>query len=177
MLFEVRIRLKSHALGSRRDHTNHYRFDRDEGGSSWALDHKHWNGLFNNAIANSGTVCDVNLVRFPDGILLPRLDLYRRVWKPRGSSKEVVNHHESMRKGTVLTFTIATLEYDNTNTHVTPPGIDELKVIFKRVGQYEGISPFGSKFGWGRFTLESIRPLGRSIVDGGEPTEGPSEAV
>lgn len=175
MIYEIKIRVKTPILGSRRDHKGIWRFDRNDGG--WEVDQKHWNGLTNNAIRNLELECDRDQIRFPDVILLPRVELYRRVWKERGKNKEIIAYHECIRKGTLITLVAVTLDW-KWEQRVRPPDKNELAKIFQNIGDFEGLSPFGSKFGYGRFSLESICPMGRSIAGGVESAgiaQAPSE--
>jgi len=156
MLYEIKIRLKTPAVGDTWDHNRQmFIFPRDE--NAWALDisTKHaWGGLIENAIESLGVGVDPETIRWPSCLLLPKLHLLTVHSKDK---RQRPCNHEAIPKNVVLTFTLM-LRLTDGEQELAYPTSEQLYAIFKFIGEYEGISPFGSSKGYGLFTVQSIRP-------------------
>lgn len=179
MLVELKLRIKSPVVGNTWDHgRNMYIFPRDEG--AWALgrQEKHtWGGLVENAVESLQEDFDPSVLRWPRHLLLPSLYLLEVM--PRkipSQGKPRVARHEAIPRNTVLTIPVLFRSTDGENT-LPPPDFEQLNRIFGFIGQYEGISPFGSEVGFGLFKVESISTLGRTWLDVGELSAGSPEGA
>jgi len=83
----------------------------------------------------------------PPGMRPASVHLFRRIY-----SKRRVELFESFRAGTVLTFDFMVRE-----DLPKCPDVAQFKNMFQFVGEYLGLSQFGSKFGFGRFELLSVQ--------------------
>ncbi len=168
MLYEIKIRLKSPVVGDTWDHKRQmFVFPREDG--AWALDisTKHvWGGLLENAIESLSSPVDPEVIRWPSAILLPKMHLLTVY--PKDKRQRPCNH-EAIPKNVVLTFTIMIRNTDG-ERELPHPTEKQLHDIFRFIGAYEGISPFGSSKGYGLFAVQSIRPVGRELVDAGQPS-------
>lgn len=79
----------------------------------------------------------------PDGILPASVHLLRRTF-----SGAHVEFFESFRKGAILTFDLMVHD-EKPNC----PSMDQLHQILEFTGEHFGISQWGKKFGFGRFSL------------------------
>lgn len=179
MLVELKLRVKSPVVGNTWNHARQmYVFPRDE--NAWALDNteKHvWMGLVENAVESLGEDFDVSVIRWPRRLLLP--SLYLLEVQPRRQplhGRAKVSRHEAIPRNTILTIPIMFRHTDGDNT-LPPPDFEQLNRIFTFIGEYEGISPFGSEVGFGLFKVESISAMGRAWPDVGELPEGSKEGA
>ncbi len=136
--------------------------------AAWGLDlntlHA-WDDLIFNAASSLGLPHVYASIRLPGTVLLPTVHLLKRNKRPRdgkGASKNLL--HEMIPRGTVLTLQFMTQEREG-GVQIKTPTHGELCKIFSFVGQYEGISPFGSSAGYGRFNVQNLDALGRVIID------------
>lgn len=101
-------------------------------------------------------------VRFEDAFIAPRLQLYVRRWSDTRHNKQEQEMFESIGKGTVLTFNpilLSTQEPSQSAGKLRAPTLSEMKDIMGCVGHMLGLSPWGSKFGYGRFTVETLEAV------------------
>lgn len=98
----------------------------------------------------------VDYVRLPSRIPMPKVHLYTRVFDRQNPDKR--NTHECFQAGTVLSFPVLILgSLEQTSGMEVfrdrPPTESEIKDCFSLIGEDIGLSPWGSKFGYGRFVL------------------------
>lgn len=99
---------------------------------------------------------DVDYVRLPTRIVMPKTHLYVRVLDRQNPDKR--NTFESIQAGTVVSFPILILGQLESQNKLDlfksrPPTVEEVKQCFSIIGEDIGLSPWGSKFGYGRFIL------------------------
>lgn len=155
MLYNVKLRLKSPVVGNTWDDSRKlFAFPREDG--AWCLDTgtRHiWIGALFNAMESLGSASDPDTVRWPRTLLLPSLHLLE-IHPPPGRKMRPVRH-ESIPRNVILTIPVMLRKTDGENI-LNYPREEELHEIFKFIGTYEGISPFGSSAGYGLFTVQSI---------------------
>lgn len=101
----------------------------------------------------------VDFIRLPFKVKAPTVRLYSL--RSSGKDNRPPSTHESFQAGTVLTFNVFLLsELENCSTMQAafkqrPPTKDEVVECFKIIGECIGLSPWGSKTGYGRFSVES----------------------
>lgn len=159
MLFHLRIKATEPFLGNKRTPPAKpgdlcvRRFVRKE--EEIALDLAQWNWAVEQAALALHIDIDTNSVRFPVSIQRPSLVLYVRRWHHQGKRKEEM--FESIRDGAELGIDVL-LTSVSENENKRPPTQDEFLKIMTFIGDMLGLSPFGSKFGYGRFKVISLEP-------------------
>lgn len=146
----VQLRLTSHLLGELRpDHNGIRRFKKDKQGRMF-VNQRTWQDQFQLAARNLQMDVDVRrTVIPPDSIICASVHLYRRIY-----SQVNIELFESFRKGTVLTFDLMVRD-----DLPRSPREEQMKSILGFTGDRLGLSQFGSKFGFGRFTLLNLNPM------------------
>ena len=119
-----------------------------------------WRWALKEAFNSMGllTQTSVDFVRLPTRIVCPSTYMYSRAYGGRDVDKKEM--FESFRSGTVLTFNVfilSSLEQSNImiNFPQRPPTVEETVKAFSIIGEDIGLSPWGSKFDYGRFTVVS----------------------
>lgn len=147
MMLITQIRLTNYFLGELRpDNRQVRRFKKDRQGRI-AINQKSWLEQFDLAARN--LQMDVNCFRTivpPVAILPASVHLYRRCY-----SKVHVELFEAFRTGTVITFELM-LRDDLPKC----PNLIQLQSILSFTGERLGLSQFGNKFGFGRFSLHAL---------------------
>lgn len=173
MYYELRLRVKTAILGDCWDGAKKvHRFPRENG--AWDLHTKtqhEWCGLLEHAIAALDLDVDPDTIRWPSSIELPTLHLHEvsyRLRHEKGQTRK--KYHEAIPRNAILTLSLLVRETDG-RFALKAPTQDELHRITGFIGSYEGISLYGSGYGFGRFAVESIRPVGRCAFDLGELSE------
>lgn len=99
---------------------------------------------------------NIDYVRLPTRIVAPKTHLYVRILDRQDPDKR--NTFECFQAGTVISFT--TLILGRLENEISVPGLEdrppteqEIKQCFDIIGENIGLSPWGSKFGYGRFLL------------------------
>lgn len=146
MTYEIKIRLTKPFLGALRPDVNGVR----------RFDHRNRQILvpredWLDAMRKAAKLLGMHKVRTetifpPVAIRPPTIHLYRRIF-----NRTQVENFESFRAGTVLT-----LEFIVDVEDKARPGQESLKRMLEFVGLNIGFSPFGNRFGFGRFELLSI---------------------
>lgn len=160
---EIRIRLTRPFLGDRRYEGGIRRFDTSKGRDGVMLFHpnvEQWRWAFREALDSIGLLdkVDVDYLRFPVSIKSPAIAQYVR--RVNIKHKQEEQKFECFRTGTVLTipvFLLGELEGEHPDWPVTSerPTEDLVLKCFAIIGEDIGLSPWGSKFGYGRFDLET----------------------
>lgn len=86
----------------------------------------------------------------------PSIFLYERRFRD-SEGKQRVDMFEAFRKGTVITMDLWLRD-----DLPCCPTVAQIQEVLEFVGLYQGLSPFGSKFGFGQFSVENLGP--RSAV-------------
>jgi len=163
MLVELQIKLRSSMLGAKRTKNNIRVFERDNSYKPERLkiDLSQWYwaiGESQNSLGMQGV--DPFGVRLESSFDSPTLEMYVRRWDDR-RQKDNREMFESIRKGAILTFPMMLLNKTEPHAGIDsdkrPPTIKELKDTFDCVGSMLGLSPWGSKFGYGRFSVQSLK--------------------
>jgi hypothetical protein len=130
------------------------------------LDINYWNWL----IDESGKALKVNHIRssrvwIDDELKCPSLRLYNRPYvrtnKRTGERIREDQLFEMIDVGTALTFQVMAVESEGPEeeSNQTPIEVEDLKRVFSVIGSNLGISPWGSKFGYGRYKLIDMEEL------------------
>jgi hypothetical protein len=128
------------------DHEGKRRFKRN--GNMIHVNVTDWREKFTFAARQIGVDLNPLSISPPEKYRPASVHLYNRVFNR--VDRELF---ESFRKGTVLTLDF--LIHEEMKKAPTPV---ELKTMFMIVGEYQGISQWGGKFGFGRFDVLGITP-------------------
>lgn len=116
-----------------------------------------WRWAFSSAIESMGLAQTVNIdfIRFPARIKSPKIRIYSRAYER--NNPDATDMFECFSAGTVITFTIFVLGSLEVEAMVSenkrPPTREEIIQAFEIVGESIGLSPWGSKFDYGRFEI------------------------
>lgn len=168
MLIDIKLRVTSKFLGSKNTHAGIFRFRRTDGNtgdkdSLLLIEQDIWRWAMLGAVGSLGMNVDVDVIHLPPGIRLGAVYLFERRYKtrprpPHYQGKEKTSKHEVIREGSILGFKLAISDSrpDKKNPP-PPPTIGDVEKIFNYIGEYVGLSPFGSQFGFGRFHVHAVR--------------------
>jgi hypothetical protein len=150
MLYSVCLQLKTHMLGScTPDKTGVRRFNKTSDGLI-VINQDIWEELFEQAQNDLDTQYDLKAIVFPRGIRAPALQQHTRRY-----NRNKTDFFEAIQPGTNLKFEI--LIRSSNFRHA--PGQEGLLKLLTHVGEWCGISPWGTKFGYGKFAPQSVTPL------------------
>ena len=158
MLLELKIRLTKPFLGHQYTRDQIRRFIRE--GEDIALNIPQWMWAFTEAsTALRLRDLDLGTIRLPVGIKCPRLDLYTRT--EANGRKRTEQRFEIIQSGTILTMPVLITKTSEDSIRASapvsrPPSIDEVSAMLTFIGEMLGLSPYGSKMGYGRFYVESL---------------------
>lgn len=160
MFLNVQIKLTSEFLGQKRQRDGVRIFSKDKNKILWLVDLQQWSWAFKEAAsALEFNEVDTSSIRVATGILLPTLALHRRRYTPeRGKSRGMQEEmFESFRENSVITFQVLiTSAMEEKKPGRRPPSLGEFESILAFVGEMVGLSPWGNKFGYGRFKVINI---------------------
>jgi hypothetical protein len=156
MLKNIRIRLLSHFLGSRPSEGGCRVFNRLPSGAI-GLDYAQWDWSIRNAAKDL----------FPEGIDLEcikpargwsvkhdQITLYNRQYNKSG--KQVMEVFEAIAPGQIISIDCH-IAIQRDKSGARQPDITDVIAMLDFVGEYYGLSPWGAKFGYGRFeTISNI---------------------
>lgn len=156
MLCEIKIRMTTPLLGQQRDPSGIRRFTRTAS-QAIAIDLERWLWAFSEAAKSLHVNVHTSSLHPAEGIAAPTIVLYNRRWKDRKSGQEVQRQEmfESVRKGTVLTFRLAV----TTDSENQKPTAEQVQSLFGYIGEFIGISQWGNRFGYGRFSVDNVTVL------------------
>lgn len=158
MLHSVTLKLTRPLLGDKRTSSNIRRFQRDESDACIELEPSFWFWTVRQAVlALSLNSVDESTIGVPGSVKTPALALYAHGYYGRDGRRRE-DRFECVRSGTHLTFEILlteSLEKDGRRA----PTLEEFTSILKFVGKYLGISPWGSKFDFGRYELLDLQTV------------------
>lgn len=165
MLLCVKIKLKSPFLGNCRTTDKIRRFDRSKAFKhNIQVDMVRWNWAMEEAISALELDLDSSAIRVNPTYKAPKLELYVRRWRDGKSGKPKEEMFESIKSGAVLTFEMLVVNNEEPEgaspkkETFKKPTIEDMEKILDTVGRLLGLSPWGSKFGYGRFKVLSIEP-------------------
>ena len=157
---DVRIKFTRPFLGTRpnRDGIKTIDVDKRPGESGdimLCIDTAQWRWAIKEAIDSLGLADEtsVDFIRFPVKAKAPIITKYLKVFDSRNPKKNPV--FECFPAGSVLSFSVfllGSIEGDTSNNK-RPLTEEEFMSCLKLVGEFIGISPWGSKFGYGRFEV------------------------
>ncbi len=159
-IYVTKIRVTEPLLGDCPSHDGVYRFARTSDDKRLLLDSSRMHFCFDEAIRalDLQTTVSASQIRADCELRPPTLHRFVRQFTKNGKRTEVL--HESIRTGTVLTFEVAVLEQaEPGGDGLRGPEQHELVGILTVIGKYMGISPWGSKFEYGRFTVEACERI------------------
>lgn len=137
------------------------KFDVDTVGDKlfMSLDLVRWRWAIKEALDGIGVLgeTDIDYIGLPASIPAPSFRLYKRIWDPKDPGKQEL--FQCIPSGTVLTIPLVIFSSLPDNPMAAylglrPPTEEEIRKCFSVIGESIGLSPFGSRFGYGRFILE-----------------------
>ena len=100
----------------------------------------------------------VHAVRMDQFLRAPSTHTITRKWVDGGRLRE--QDHEAIAKGAIVTFGAELVEPEPDDVVATEPQstptVEQITTALTRMGSAIGVSPFGRKFGYGRFIPESV---------------------
>lgn len=157
---DVRIKFTRPFLGTRpnRDGIKTIDVDKRPGESGevmLCLDHAQWRWAMKEAIDSLGLSgqTSIDFIRFPIKAKAPKISKYMKVFDSKNPKKNPI--FECFPAGSILSFSVFLLgstEEDSLDGK-RPLTEEEFLECLKLVGEFIGISPWGSKFGYGRFDV------------------------
>lgn len=158
MLYELKIRLDKAFLGKQCTREQIRRFHKTKAGEI-GIDADQWAWALREAAVSlrlDATV-DLDCIRFEEGFRSPSLGLYVRKWHEKGKKRQEM--FESIRENTILTMDvlITSVYADQIASSKAPPTGEQFTSLMNFAGKMIGLSPWGSKFGFGRFHVESLK--------------------
>ena len=158
MLHDLRLRLTTPFLGATKGEPT-LRFDRGDTGDWLRLNVAQWL----HALSEAGKSLELPTDMDPTAVTVQpvyrrpsSMVLYRRNYHRDGRPAHVM--HEAINRNVILTVEIFLPVNAVTADSHRPPTAEELRQMLEFVGAYVGLSPWGSKFGYGKFTVESLHP-------------------
>lgn len=175
-LFDIRIKLTEAMLAARRGSNKIRRFDIapvdkkkfPDKPLMWEPNLLQWRWALKEALEAKGLSSDsvIDFIRLPNQIKCPSIHLYQRNWKD--SKNPGVQQHElfeAFNVGSEITIPILIVseleDKDETQPKnafaemfkTKPPTKQDVIDCFEIIGANIGLSPWGSKFGYGRFVV------------------------
>lgn len=153
MLYQVKLRTTSPWLGQQKSPkgVRHFRRTPD---NNILIDLPQWAWALREAAdALHMDDVDIDTINFEAGMRPPTLVLYTRNYKFKGRPKQEM--FEAIRDGVPISLDmlVTTSPPDKTHFSLRTPSSQELQEIIGFTGKMIGLSPFGSRFGYGRFEL------------------------
>ena len=144
MILHVKLRLSTPMLGGLppgKDGVRHF----DKRGNCILVYQAAWREQFHQAACRLGYVLDIETIVPPERILTASVHIYRKEF-----SRVKVEQFESFRKGTILSLQL------EVKPGPKAPSYHQMEHLMAYVGVHLGISPWGSKIGYGRFDVLEI---------------------
>ncbi len=160
MLIRTRIKITSAWLGSERTPNQVRRFERNDSTKDLKINLAQWNWALVEAMDALGMdSVDPSTIRFPTHISPPALELYIRRWSHTGKETQQ-EKFEAIRTGTHLTFDVLITRTKEPSSasqgNSRPPTVDEYRRVMEFIGDRIGLSPWGSRMGYGRFQVMDV---------------------
>jgi hypothetical protein len=158
MIYTVKLKLKSPVLGIVRSHTNKYRTLMRTGSNRVVIPQPHWHWGVHEALTTLSLKETVSQDCFRDLIPYeaPSTHAYTRTVGKREDM------YEAVRTGVVVTTQLVITELPSEEkdkpigTRKRPPDLKDIQSVLRFTGAFVGITQWGYKFGYGRFSLESL---------------------
>jgi hypothetical protein len=160
MILLAEIKLTSPILGNLRQPMEGggqiKRLDRD-GSGNIVTRREHWQWAVKEAMETLQLPDIIDQVCLPEllPISAPSTGLHNRHYRKTGKLK--TESFESVRKGAVLTIGMVYHTPAEKSLHKKKPEMSEIELILSYIGQFVGISQWGSQHGYGRFELLNLR--------------------
>jgi len=156
MLYEVKIRLTMPWLGAQKTTEQIRRFKLSKDKKELDLDRELWDWAYRQAIASLHfDDIDSTTIRSSMSIKSPTVALHTRKYKNK-AGKQQQELFECIVKNTVITIPVMVATNPEDMNDKRSPTKKELETMFEFIGEFVGLSPWGSKFGYGTFKLISI---------------------
>ena len=151
MLYTLRIKLTSPFLGNKRTPKLLRCFVRKK--DEFAVDLAQWNWTIEEAAKSLHMEgIDFDSIRFPVSIPMPTVVRYVRSYHHQRTGELQEEMFESFREGLVLTIEVMITSVPE-SAHKRAPTADEVRQMLELAGRLCGWSPFGGRFGFGRFVV------------------------
>ena len=143
------MKLESPFLGDikKRDRVRRFKMHKDGG---ICLDTKQWMFAISEAVKSTELKVNLDAIRLPQDIKVSRVDLYTRRW--HDSSGMHSEDFECIRSGSIVSVDILSMT-GSESSNEPGPDKEDLYEIFNFIGNWIGLSPWGSKFNYGRFKI------------------------
>lgn len=160
----LRLRVKTPWLGERRA-KDIRQFDISKIGDKTYLflDLVRWRWAIKEALDCMGILkdTDIDYIGLPATIPAPAIRMYKRRWDNKNPQHQEM--FQCIQANTIITIPITILSSLPDNPMAAalgtrPPTEEELIRCFAIIGESIGLSPFGSRFGYGRFDVEQGKP-------------------
>lgn len=158
MIYRLKLKIVEKPwLGQQKTREKIRKFRRDKKGRV-SIDSVEWQWALASAARALECKIDVGTIRTESGFDAPGITLFNRKYHHKGKIHEEM--FEAIREGTVLTIDILVMESGEIDgQQYNAPTQEELLWIFEYVGMFIGLSPWGSKWGFGRFEVESLERI------------------
>jgi len=154
MLTLVRIRLNTPLLGDLSPGRDGIRRFRKEG-DMVLINEQTWREQFTQAAGEAHMLVNTEAICPPRTLLPASYHIYTRHY-----SQVKLDYFESFRKGTVLNMTFMLRE-----NLPKAPTLEQFKTLLSLVGTWLGLSPWGSKFGYGRFEVMDVHEIAANSTE------------
>lgn len=154
-------------LGDQHTRDNIRRFDRPASlNGCIRLDMPRWNWAISEALKTSNMFqgIDPERIMMEHKLKTPKLDLHNRSWlkenRRTGKKTRCREMFEAISEGAEITLNVLVSEDPSPDSKDIrrAPTQEELVRMFSVMGDLVGISPWGSQFGYGRFSVLEVIP-------------------
>jgi hypothetical protein len=150
MLYAVQLRLESPLLGDRTPDTMGVRRFQRGKNNEIHIPVSIWRSLLDQAQADIGSHYTLDSVNMPETIRVSSTQMYTRRY-----NRTKIDFFESVQKGASVRFDVLVRNQNIKDA----PGAPGLHSLLSHIGEWIGISPWGVKFGYGRFKVVHITPI------------------
>lgn len=158
MLVDAQIKLKTPLLGDKvcRDRVKRFSRENSVATGILPLDTPLWIWALSEAAKSLNIVYTPEAFRMASEVTSPTICLYNRKWVDKKGRKHT-DQFEAVRAGTILT--VPFILFDNPSPGKEGPvlSLKEFGDMLSLTGSMIGVSPWGSKFGYGRFKLVKLK--------------------
>lgn len=168
MLYTAKLRLTSAMLGDQQTAEGIRRFNREAAfAEQLQTNEELWSWALGEAAeALNLYEVDMDTIRTAPRYKSPKMVLYTRRWKKNG--KSYTEMFEAIKAGTDIYIDFMLLRKAPPGTKELgrrAPTAEELKGMLSVIGMMLGISPWGSKFGYGRFKVVGLEESKPALED------------
>lgn len=162
MHYRVKIQLTTPIMGSQATTEKIRRFRRGLLPDTITIEPDMWFWTLRQACQAIGGMehFDVTTLRIPNGIVARTFSIYTHSYTREG--RQLREQFESIRRGAQLTFDVSLTDLEPTATRRTEDrAVDEetMHKLITYIGTYLGLSPWGSKFNFGRFNVINFEKI------------------